>query len=240
MAAFQQKANDLHSYIREIESKEKNYRRFKVIAAILTFVFTLVIVVWVWIVPGSIDQLLSYLALPSEQISYKAFEQNKLNIREAENALRKENTFLLIQSEEATDTIQNLYQLVEYAKAHNLDTSELAQLRKNRLLESAAYTRVEEMPYFPGGKVALARYLQSQLVYPQEARSNQIEGNVQVRFVIQADGSISDVEIVEGIGYGCDDEALRLVSEMPQWVPGVQNNEKVPVYKALAIKFQLL
>ena len=240
MAAFQQKANDLHSYIREIESKEKNYRRFKVIAAILTFVFTLIIVSWVWIVPGSIDQLLSYLTLPPEKISYKIFEQEELDILKAESALRRENTFLLIQSEEATDTIQNLYQLVEYAKAHDLDTSDLARLGKNRILESVAYTRVEKMPYFPGGKVALARYLQSQLVYPQEARSNQVEGNVQVRFVIQPDGSITDVEIVEGIGFGCDEEALRLVSEMPQWVPGVQNNEKVPVYKALAIKFQLL
>ncbi|MEM6630152.1 MAG: energy transducer TonB [Bacteroidota bacterium] len=240
MAAFQQKANDLHSYIREIESKEKNYRRFKVIAAVLTFIFTLAIVSWVWIVPGSINQLISNLSLPSDKISYETFNRDKLDIFEAETALRKKNTFLLIQSESATDTIENLYQLVEYAKTHDIDTSGLAKLRNTSSLESVAYTRVEKMPYFPGGKVALARYLQSQLVYPQEARSEQIEGNVQVRFVIQPDGSITNVEIVEGIGFGCDEEAMRLVSEMPQWVPGVQNNEKVPVYKALAIKFQLL
>ncbi|MEM6806210.1 MAG: energy transducer TonB, partial [Bacteroidota bacterium] len=58
--------------------------------------------------------------------------------------------------------------------------------------------------------------------------------------VVRADGSLSDLKVLKGLGYGCDDEALRLVSKMPRWVPGVQNGVSVPVYTVVRITFKLI
>ncbi len=241
MAEFQNKANDLHSYIREIESKEKNYRKFKVLAAILTLVLTLGILTWVWIIPPSLNQLFNSSFFSPSQIAYSEFHRENLNFQEAQKALNLGKNFLLIFSQDKAeiDTIYTQDELFEYVRIHNLDTTLMADNALSSVGQTA-FTKVENMPYFPGGKVALAQYLQSKLVYPSEARASQVEGNVQVRFVILPDGTIDDVKIIDGIGYGCDEEALRLVSEMPKWVPGTHQGETVAVFKALAIKFQLL
>lgn len=96
------------------------------------------------------------------------------------------------------------------------------------------------MPAFPGGEAALYRFLSNQIRYPEEALRNKIEGKVYIRFVVQADGSITDVDVLRGIGYGCDQEALRVVQMMPRWVPGELGGTKVPVYSSLAIEFKFL
>jgi len=239
MAAFQQKSNDLHSYIQEIESREKNYRKFKVLAAILTFVLTLSIVGFVWLEPGK-ETGFGFSLVP--RLSAPAFQQvnlDELDLVEAEKVLYTSNVHLVVVDAIAAtqDTLSSVSQLKLFAQSHGLD---MPQTLAEPPTEQLPYTRVDKMPYFPGGKIALARYLQSQLKYPSEARNNKVEGSVQVRFVIQPDGTITDVTVVEGIGYGCDREAIRLVSAMPRWIPGVQDGKSVAVYKALAIKFQLL
>lgn len=95
-------------------------------------------------------------------------------------------------------------------------------------------------PMFPGGNSAMVRYIQRNYRYPSEARDRSIEGVVIVRFVVNPDGSLTDFQVVKGIGYGCDEEALRLISSMPGWVPGEQNGTKVPVYRTIPITFRLL
>lgn len=96
------------------------------------------------------------------------------------------------------------------------------------------------MPAFPGGEAALYRFLSNQIRYPEDALRNKIEGKVYIRFVVQADGAITDVDVLRGIGYGCDQEALRVVQMMPRWVPGELGGTKVPVYSSLAIEFKFL
>ncbi|MDX2246479.1 MAG: TonB family protein [Bacteroidia bacterium] len=97
----------------------------------------------------------------------------------------------------------------------------------------------EKMPAFPGGPKALNDYFSQKIIYPEMARENEIEGKVYVRFTVLPDGKTSDFSIVRGIGYGCDEEALRVVYAMPKWIPGEQNGQKIPVIKTLPITFRL-
>ena len=101
-------------------------------------------------------------------------------------------------------------------------------------------TSVQEMPRFPGGDAELFAFLHKNLIYPPEARIIEMAGIVYVAFVVELDGSITDVKIERGIGSYCDDEAIRLVKSMPNWTPGKQNNIPVRVRYVLRVKFTLL
>jgi periplasmic protein TonB len=101
---------------------------------------------------------------------------------------------------------------------------------------AAPFSFVQEMPEFIGN---FNDYLQKQLIYPNAARENGIEGQVVVQFIVNEDGRISGAKIIRGIGGGCNEEALRVVNNMPKWKPGKQNNKTVKVYYTLPIRFQL-
>lgn len=100
-------------------------------------------------------------------------------------------------------------------------------------------TFVEEMPTYVGGEEAMIRYLSNNINYPANARENGIEGKVIVSFVVQTDGSISMIELKKGIGFGCDDEALRVIAAMPKWNVGRQNGKLMAVKMVLPIYFKL-
>jgi TonB family protein len=85
-------------------------------------------------------------------------------------------------------------------------------------------------PSFPGGREALLDYLSANMTYPEIAKKHKIEGQVLVKFMIQEDGSITDAFIARGIGGGCDEEALRVVRNMPKWNPGLNNNIPVDAF----------
>ena len=80
------------------------------------------------------------------------------------------------------------------------------------------FTTVEQMPEFPGGDAALWIFSKN-LIYPNIARENGIQGRVIASFIVEKDGSISNIQIVRGIGGGCQEEVLRLISTMPKWKP---------------------
>jgi len=98
---------------------------------------------------------------------------------------------------------------------------------------------VEKMPEFAGGQAALLRYLQKHLRYPGSALAAGVGGRVFMSFVVGADGSISEVTILKGLGYGLDEEAQRVVRQMPAWVPGYQSKHAVPVRFTLPITFAI-
>ena len=102
----------------------------------------------------------------------------------------------------------------------------------------AAVLFAEVMPDFVGGRSALQRYLQKHLRFPAAALAAQVSGRVFVTFVVQADGTISDVTVLKGLGYGTEEAAARVVREMPAWTPGLQNHHSVPVRFTLPITFQ--
>ncbi len=101
------------------------------------------------------------------------------------------------------------------------------------------YVSFEKAPEFVGGIQAMNEYLLKELKYPQLARELRIQGMVIVQFVVGKDGSITEAEVVRGIGGGCDEEALRVVQAMPNWIPGVQNKKQVRVRYAIPIRFIL-
>lgn len=98
---------------------------------------------------------------------------------------------------------------------------------------------VEQMPEFPGGEDSLNLFIKRNLTYPMTAVESGIQGRVFVTFIIEADGSVNDVRILRGIGGGCDEEALRVISMMPKWIPGIQRGKPVRVQYNLPIKFTL-
>lgn len=105
--------------------------------------------------------------------------------------------------------------------------------------ENLVYNIVQQMPEFVGGQAALEKYLLNNLRYPAEALKNNIEGLVIVRFNIMKDGSVKDAQILRGIDTSCDEEALRLIRNMPKWNAGKHNGKNVHCSYTLPIKFKL-
>lgn len=101
------------------------------------------------------------------------------------------------------------------------------------------FTFVEIMPEFEGGMDEFHRWLGKHLKYPAIAREERIQGTVFVSFVIEADGSISEVQIVRSVHPLLDQEAIRVISQMPRWIPGKQNQMPVRVRYTLPVGFQL-
>jgi protein TonB len=98
---------------------------------------------------------------------------------------------------------------------------------------------VDSYPEFEGGMAAWAKFLQHNLKYPGAAQEEGIQGKVFVSFVIETDGSVSNVTIIKGIGAGCDEEALRVIKKSPKWKPGQQQNKSVRVRYTIPLAFTL-
>ena len=99
---------------------------------------------------------------------------------------------------------------------------------------------VEQNPDFPGGNQAMYSYLNEELIYPKEALKNRIEGRVRVRFIVNEDGSIQKVTTAgKTLGFGLEEEAIRIVYSMPCWKPGSYNGKAVKTYFTIPIKFTL-
>jgi TonB family protein len=101
------------------------------------------------------------------------------------------------------------------------------------------YTVVEKQPAFPGGQDGLVKFLMENIKYPAPAIEKGIVGKVYLTFVVKADGAVTDVKILRGVGGGCDEEALRVVQMMPKWEPGTVKGKPVNVQFNLPINFQL-
>ena len=98
---------------------------------------------------------------------------------------------------------------------------------------------VDKYPEFEGGMAAWAKYIKKNLHYPEAAMEREIQGRVTVSFVVEKDGSISDVTILRGIGGGCDEEAMRVIKKSPKWKAGMQQNNKVRVRYTMPISFSI-
>lgn len=95
-------------------------------------------------------------------------------------------------------------------------------------------------PSFPGGQEEMHKFLYTHFVYPAEAKENGIQGRAYVTFMVMKDGSISNIKVVRGPGYGCNEEAIRLVKMMPTWTPGYDSEgNPLEVKYTLPISFKL-
>ena len=106
-------------------------------------------------------------------------------------------------------------------------------------VENKVFDVVEQMPSFPGGQSALMSYLANNIKYPVVAQENGVQGRVVVSFVVERDGSITDVQVVRSVDPSLDREAQRVVRSMPKWIPGKQNGQAVRVKYNVPVSFRL-
>ena len=98
---------------------------------------------------------------------------------------------------------------------------------------------VEEQPEFPGGNAAMMKFLGDNIKYPVIAQENGIQGRVITNFVVERDGSITDVQVVRGVDPSLDKEAIRVIQSMPKWKPGLQHGKPVKVKFTIPIIYNL-
>lgn len=105
--------------------------------------------------------------------------------------------------------------------------------------EEVIFTVVESSAIFPGGSAELNKYLARNIKYPQQARETGTQGKVYLTFVVEKDGSITDIKILRDIGSGCGEEAIRVVKMMPKWTPAKQRGKTVRQQFNLPVNFTL-
>ncbi len=110
-----------------------------------------------------------------------------------------------------------------------------AQTKKNDMV----FDVVEVMPQYPGGQIAMMKYIMENIKYPKQAMKERIQGRVTVRFIVEKDGSISDVKPILSVHPLLNKEAVRVVESMPKWTPGKQNGKPVRVRFNLPVMFKL-
>ena len=115
----------------------------------------------------------------------------------------------------------------------------IAQPEPPKEEENKVFDVVEQMPTFPGGDAALLEYLGKNIHYPTIAAENNVQGRVIIGFVVERDGSVSDVQVLRSVDPSLDKEAMRVVKSMPKWIPGKQNGSAVRVKFQVPVTFRL-
>ncbi|PLK43525.1 energy transducer TonB [Emticicia sp. TH156] len=105
--------------------------------------------------------------------------------------------------------------------------------------DNTPFLHVEVQPSFVGGSGEMYKFLGKTLKYPSAAQRSGVEGKVFLSFIVERDGSITDVKVAKSVGFGCDEEAIRAVKLMPKWIPGKQNGRNVRVNYTIPVIFKL-
>ena len=114
-------------------------------------------------------------------------------------------------------------------------TTSTAQTKKNNMV----YDVVEVMPQYPGGQIAMLKYIMENIKYPKQIMEEGIQGRVTVSFIVEKDGRVSNVRLLRSVQPSLDKEAIRVVKSMPKWTPGKQNGKPVRVQFNLPVMFKL-
>jgi protein TonB len=128
---------------------------------------------------------------------------------------------------------------IEDTEADDETFIEVAPIIEEEEDEAEVFFIVEDMPVFPGGDLALRKYIANAVKYPVIAQENGIQGKVFITFVVDKDGSVSNARIARGVDPSIDKEALRVVNSLPRWKPGKQRGKPVRVSYTVPINFQL-
>lgn len=149
---------------------------------------------------------------------------------------------------QARITVTNILEITD----NNTNTSKSPEIPENIEFKPVTFTEeplpderdifspVEQMPLFPGGDTELMKFLKNNLNYPKRPKELGITGTVYVEFVVEKDGTLSNIKIAKGVSSDLDKEAIRIVQMMPTWIPGSQRNNPVPVGMRLPIRFVLI
>jgi protein TonB len=141
--------------------------------------------------------------------------------------------------------LKNEFKIENFEQTDNTSGSviipkvEVATTTEDVSEETTIFQVVEQQASFPGGIGALNQYLAKNIQYPQQARQTGTQGKVYVTFVVERDGSITDIKILRDIGSGCGEEAIRVVKSMPRWQPAKQRGKVVRQQFNLPVNFTL-
>ena len=124
-------------------------------------------------------------------------------------------------------------------EANGADIADLKQVVTQAAEPEKVFDMVEQMPTFPGGQQELMSYLGKNIKYPTIAQENGTQGRVIIQFVVERDGTITDVHVARGVDPYLDKEAVRVVQSMPKWIPGKQNGKAVRVKFTVPVLFRL-
>lgn len=185
---------------------------------------------------------ISYDQLPVEMQDELKAIKNQLSYLKI-NGATKEDVFKL---KELQNIDQNLIHSINVHKESNAVYVAMKKAGTNfdyvsdrSKTQGEVFVVVEDQPQFKGGMEAFYRYVSSEMTYPVAARQNGVEGKVDVQFVVERDGSVTNVQVINGIGSGCDEEAVRVVKNSPAFQPGSQRGKAVRVRLAMPIIFKL-
>lgn len=122
------------------------------------------------------------------------------------------------------------------ARANAQDKREkTTQTRKDTATDDKVYEVCEQMPIFEGGDAALLKYLRENLKYPDKTKDRGVQGRLVIGFIVEKDGSLTDVKVLRPVDIDLDAEALRVIKGMPKWIPGRQNGKRVRVRYLLPV-----
>ncbi|MBT3302790.1 MAG: energy transducer TonB [Bacteroidetes bacterium] len=117
--------------------------------------------------------------------------------------------------------------------------SQVVEAEEEIPIEEQVFLMVEVPPSFPGGDKARNEFLRKNLVYPDKERDNGIQGLVVVNFIVEKDGSLSNLKVLKGVTPAMNDEAVRVIKAMPKWTPGLQRGKPMRVSINLPLRFTL-
>jgi TonB family protein len=242
------KVNDLTSIVKaeEVKSMENSSdEKFKVSGTVLAADTKIPVIGASVIIRGTTNGTLTDLdgkftltGLKKDdviQVSFVGFQTRSVIVKD-ESPL----TILL------DDAVQNLEGMVVYAPTQKSEKDEVVvfdmpmeEVKQKEVKDEPIFQVVEEMPEFPGGMAEAMKFLAKNINYPVAAQQAKIEGRVIVQFVVERDGSVSDVKVMRGVSPELDAEAIRVVSMMPKWIPGKQRGKAVAVKYTMPIMFRL-
>ena len=157
------------------------------------------------------------------------------------NNQKTENNSLINNNVDSTCISGNSTNQDKFTVSQNDTTSPvtISNNAKNINNNEPVYDNVDVYPIFKGGMENLPKFLKANLTYPESARSNNIQGEVKVSFIVEKDGSITNINIIQGFNKACEDESVRVVSLFPNWTPGKKDGKVVRTRLTLPLKFSL-
>ena len=158
-------------------------------------------------------------------------QQQKYVPPQVVDSIKPEDVKQLMTADQAQTEVTNKEVVENVAQV----TEEVQEAEK----EPEPFVVVEEMPTFPGGDVALLKYIMEHTQYPEVAKENNIQGRVIIRFCVTAKGGVSQVSVLKGVDPELDKEAIRVVNTLPPFKPGKQGGKPVPVWYMVPITFTL-
>lgn len=160
----------------------------------------------------------------------EAVEQAKYVAPVIVDSVKPEDQVQLMTADQAQDEVKNEeVQVVE----------EVQEEVKEEEAPAEVFIVVEEMPTFPGGDKAMMEFIYANIVYPEIAKENNLQGKVSLRFCVTYKGTIDQVQIIKGVDPSLNEEAIRVIKMLPTWKPGKQGGKPVNVWYSVPVTFQL-